>query len=110
MKYVMIDSRSMGELEVTPSEQRVIAELLAVADKDDESRSRISTTVLAQRIGIASSAVSRALTALRKRNIVFKEGPAYWRVTPWYAFAGEWDQWDTTAKHFPEPVWSRDGN
>lgn len=110
MKYVMIDSRSMGELELTPTEHRVIAELLAVADKDDESRSRITTTLLAQRIGIATSAASRALSALRTRRIIFKEGPAYWRVTPWYAFAGEWADWDAAAKHFPEPVWRRDGN
>lgn len=110
MKYVMIDSASIRELDLTPTEHKVLGELLAVADKDDQSRSRITTTLIAERLGLAGPNVSRTLTALRDRRIIFKEGPAYWRVTPWYAFAGEWGDWDTAAKHFPEPVWSRDGN
>lgn len=110
MSYVMIDSRSIGDLELTPSEHRVIAKMLEVADRNDQSRSRISTSLIAERLSMAPSNVSKVITALRKRRIIFKEGVGYWRVTPWYAFAGEWPEWDKTAKHFPEPVWSRDGN
>ena len=110
MQYVMVDSQSMGELELTPSEHRIVAKLLEVADRYDESRSRISSTLLSERLGMDISNVSRTLTALRNRRIIFKEGPGYWRVSPWYAFAGAWAEWDSTAKKFPEPVWKRDGN
>lgn len=107
MSYVMMDTRSIGDLELVPTELRVLSVLLSVADRMDESRSRISTTLLAQRAGMSSPNTSRVLTALRKRNVIFKEGPGYWRVNPWYAFAGEWTEWDKVAKKFPEPIWKR---
>lgn len=110
MTYVMMDARSIGDLELVPTEHRVLAALLAVADRNDESRSRISTTLLAERVGMSAPNTSRVLTALRNRNIIFKEGPGYWRVNPWYAFAGEWTEWDKTARNYPEPTWKRDAD
>jgi hypothetical protein len=107
MSFVMVDAVSMGDLELVPNEQKVLSALLSVADVRDESRSRMSTSMIAERTGIRASNVSTILAGLKKRRVVFKEGPGYWRVTPWYAFAGEWPEWDKTAKHFPEPQWKR---
>src|SRR5690606_26825289 len=80
MSYVMVDARSVGDLELVPTEQRVLGVLLSVADRADESRSRISTSLVAERLGMRPNNVSKVLGALRKRNIIFKEGPGYWRV------------------------------
>lgn len=110
MTYVMMDARSIGDLELVPTEHRVLGALLAVADRTDESRSRISTSLLAERVGMSAPNTSRVLTALRRRSIIFKEGTGYWRVTPWYAFAGEWAEWDKAARNYPEPIWKRGEN
>lgn len=107
MSFVMVDAQSISELELVPTEQRVLGALLGVADKADQSRSRISTTMIAERAGMTPSNASKVISGLRKRRIVFKEGPGYWRVTPWYAFAGAWPDWDKVAKSFPEPEWKR---
>ncbi len=107
MTYSMIDSASAMQLEVTPSELRIINALLAVADKGDESRSRISTSLLSERLGMDPSNTSKYLRGLKARRIIFKEGPGYWRVTPWYGFVGNWKDWDKIAKRFPEPEWKK---
>jgi hypothetical protein len=107
MTFAMVDQQSIRDLELVPSEQRLIGALLTVADKNDESRSRISTSLLATRLEMHPSNVSKILRALQDRKIIFKEGPGYWRVTPWYAWVGEWTEWDRMAKNYPEPTWKR---
>jgi hypothetical protein len=107
MSFYMVDKRSAVELELSPNERKVIEELLRVASKEDEGRSSISTSRLAALTGIRDSNVSLVLSALRRRNVVFKEGPGLWRVTPWYAWVGAWEEWDKAAKNYAEPTWKR---
>lgn len=107
MAFTMVDQHSARDLELSGVEARCLNVLLSTANPKDAGRSAITVTRIAQHMDIAVSGASRALTALRARNIVFKEGPSLWRVTPWYAWVGAWADWDKTAREYPEPKWKR---
>lgn len=105
--YVMFDAAALEDLELTVNERRIVNTLLALADRHDRSCTRASVSLIALRSGIGAANVSKNLTALRKRNIVFKIQTGYWLVNPWIAFAGEWAEWDKAAMQFVEPTWKR---
>lgn len=107
MTFAMVDQMSVADLELSHLEHRVVSMLLSVADPADAGRSSITVTRIALLLEIAQPNVSRVLRDLRLRRVVFKEGPALWRVTPWYAWVGNWKDWDKTAREFPEPEWKR---
>jgi DNA-binding IclR family transcriptional regulator len=59
--------------------------------------------------GMPLSSVSRAMKALRGRNVILKPDGRIgrWRVNAWLMYNGDFDSWNTEAEADPEPTWSR---
>ena len=106
MSYVMVDTRSLADIEVVATEARVMSLLLANMDRGS-NEVRMSTKLLAERCDILPPAASRTLRDLAARRIIFKLAPGLWRVNRWLAYIGDWKDWDVAAKDDPEPQWKR---
>jgi hypothetical protein len=106
MSFIMVDTRSLADLELLASESRVLNMMLAHMDRET-NEVRMTTQLLAERTDMLPPAVSRALRDLANRHVITKLGPGLWRVTRWLAYIGDWKDWDVAAKDDPEPQWKR---
>lgn len=106
--YVMVDTESMGMLDLSRQEYRVFSFLVSKMDGSGEIRVTIS--YISEKTGMTSNNVSVTMKSLRERRVIIGEGYGVWRINAWIAWVGEWKKWYKASTDDPEPVWTRDAD
>lgn len=105
--YVMLDTESMGMLDLSRQEYRVFSFLLSKVETGT-GEIRVTNMYICKSIGMTQPNVSKAMKSLRERHIVIAEGYGVWRINAWIAWVGEWKKWYKASQDDPEPQWSLD--
>lgn len=104
--FALIDVNATAKLDLTPSQWRVLMQLIRVMSKET-GESRITAAEISREIGMARPNVSRTLSELRARRVIATITTGAHRVNPHIAFRGAADEWDDATDAAPEPEWSR---
>lgn len=101
--YAMLDTESMGMLDLSRQEYRVFSFLLSKMDATGEIR--VTMTYIARGTGMTRPNVSKTMKSLRERHIVIDHAYGVFRINASIAWVGEWKKWNAAAQLDPEPVW-----
>lgn len=102
--YVMLDTESVGMLDLSRQEQRVFAFLLSKMDPSGEIR--VTTSYVAKSIGMTANNASKTMRSLRERQVILAESYGVWRLNANIGWMGEWKKWARAAADDPEPIWT----
>lgn len=100
----MFTQRSLRLLDLTGAQARVLNTLAAVRIPST-GESRLLVREIAEQVDAAAPNVSRTLTELAHRNIIFKEGTGIYRINNHIAYSGD-NATEVTMD--PEPQWKRE--
>lgn len=103
--YAMVDTESMGMLDLSRQEYRVFSFLMSKADTGT-GEIRVTNTYIVRGTGMTANNVSKTMKLLRERNIIIAEGYGVWRFNSNILWVGEWKKWGKAAADDPEPIWS----
>lgn len=105
---MMFTTRALARLDITGVQWRVLAILASVRNKET-MESRIMVKEIASTMDVPHTNVSRALTELASRGIVFKMGTGVYRINTNVAYIGDKLASSADLVADPEPEWSRSG-
>lgn len=103
--YLMVDTESLGMLDLSRQEYRVFSFLLSKVEPGT-GEIRVTNMYIAKSIGMTQANVSKTMKSLRERNIILAHDYGVWRVSAWIAWVGEWKKWYKASTEEPEPRWS----
>lgn len=104
--FALVDLEAMNLLELTGREWSILHAIMRAMDPET-NESRISLVEISESLGIAASAVSRAMNVLRARRIVFTLRRSVHRVNSHIAFRGSNQDWDMATDTERLPLWKR---
>jgi hypothetical protein len=104
----LVDYDVMTRLELTGAEYRILFEVLRAIPEKGGNIAFVTQQEIADRLNIAPPNVSKVMSALRKRHIVWPlKQRGRWQVNAWVAYNGDFDSWNSDAEVDPEPIWVR---
>lgn len=107
----LVDYDVMTRLELTGAEYRILFEVLRAIPEKGGAVAFITQQEIADRLHIAPPNVSKVMSALRKRHIIWPlRQRGRWQVNSWIAYNGDFDSWNMDAESDPEPIWVRNVN
>jgi predicted transcriptional regulator len=101
--YGMIDLSRLALLRLTGAEGQVFMQLVSSINRET-GQSRMQIREIAAELHSPASSISRTMSNLQKRNLVFKEGTSIYRVSPYLTFRGDGTDWDTAEMLYAEPT------
>lgn len=109
IKFVMvaISLEAMPRLRMAKGEWTLFWTLVSYLDME-RGQARVSTKELAEVIDRAPQDTSRALSNLRRRNIVIREAQGVWRINPHLLTRGTIEQWEIEMRDAPDIDWGED--
>lgn len=102
--YAMLDTESMGMLDLTRQEWRVFSFLLSKVETGT-GEIRVTNSYISKSIEMTPNNVSRTMKSLRERHIILAEAYGVWRINSNIAWVGDWKKWNAAANDDPEPIW-----
>lgn len=103
----LMDIDNMVRLELSMQEHKILFGLLAFIPEKGGGEARVTTSELADRLSMKPQNVSRGLRSLRDRHVIRTPRQSVHEVTPWLAYSGDFDSWNSEVDGWPEPIWVR---
>jgi hypothetical protein len=104
IKFMMIDIEAMPALKMSKGQWQLFWNIISFTDRE-RGEARVSTGELAKAMGWHSQNTSRALTELRERNIIIREGQGIWRVNPRLMSRKDVAKWELEMAEAPRIDW-----
>lgn len=102
MVYLVIELNAAADIMplLTPTQHKIIALILSDY-RDDAPWARMTAREIAQQIGVTEKYLYRALTPLRRANLVLKHSQTMWQVSPHYGWRGSRKNWKLAMAEAP---------
>lgn len=106
MTFAMVETSPEGitRLRLTGAEWTVLWQFIGNINPDTGT-SPVRIADVAEATGFHAPNVSRIVSSLRDRKILFRESAFRWRVNNHIAFKGEVAEWGQAYYQDPEPIW-----
>ena len=102
--FALLDIESIDRLKLTALEWEVLHRIMRAVN-GETNEAAITVGRIATDLDRPQPSVSRALTALRDRHIVYSGAPGTFRVNAWLSFRGSNDDWNIAMDNETEPIW-----